>query len=81
MTSLTWLSAYTVLISTITLLVATASLDNASVHVRSAMESTVQAAARILNHTTYYASSQGRRPYMDLIEVRRKMIQFKKRSQ
>jgi hypothetical protein len=67
-TILSWLSAYTVFVSTITLLVATIFLENSDVYVKHTIEHTVRVAVQILKHTTYSAG-QTRLPYMNFLLV------------
>lgn len=67
-TILTWLSAYTVFISTLTLLVATISLDTSEFYAQHTIEHTIRVAVQILKHTTYGAG-QNRLPYMNFLLV------------
>lgn len=67
-TTLTWLSAYTIFLSTITLLIATISLENKDIYMQCTVEHTVRVAFQILKHATYGAG-QNRSLYINFLLV------------
>lgn len=78
MTSLTWLSAYTVFISAITLMTAIAILEDTDIQMREAMERTIQIAFHVLRYNTYNAS-QGKSTYLDFLGVSDKLAEVELR--
>lgn len=69
-TILTWLSAYTVFISAITLLVATISLDSSDIYAQHTIEHTIRVAVQILKYATY-GEGQNKLSYMNFLLVNR----------
>lgn len=67
-TILTWLSAYTVFLSAVTLLVATIALDTSDIYSQHTIEHTIRVAVQILKHATYGAG-QNRFPYLNFLLV------------
>lgn len=68
MTSLTWLSAYTVFISAVTLLTAFSFLNDTDFHTRDAIQRTFQTAVHVLRYKSYHAS-QGKSTYLNFLTV------------
>lgn len=67
-TNVTWLSAYTIFISTIVLLTAISFVEDTNLHKREAIERTIQIAIHVLRYKSY-AASEGKNTYLEFLTV------------